>query len=42
MSDVYAERGYASHSVGVGAKPGLVVVDFQRYGEHRIMRSPQR
>lgn len=30
MSDVYAQRGYASHSIGFGAKPGLVVVDFQR------------
>jgi maleamate amidohydrolase len=30
MSDIYATRGYGSHNVGFGAKPGLVVVDFQR------------
>lgn len=30
MTDVYTQRGYASHSIGFGAKPGLVVVDFQR------------
>jgi maleamate amidohydrolase len=30
MADVYAERGYGSRPLGFGAKPGLVVVDFQR------------
>jgi maleamate amidohydrolase len=30
MTDVYAERGYGARDVGFGAKPGLVVVDFQR------------
>jgi maleamate amidohydrolase len=30
MSDIYAERGYGSRPLGFGAKPGLVVVDFQR------------
>jgi maleamate amidohydrolase len=30
MSDVYVQRGYGSRNVGFGAKPGLVVVDFQR------------
>jgi maleamate amidohydrolase len=30
MSDSYARRGYANHSIGFGAKPGLVAVDFQR------------
>ena len=30
MSDVYAARGYGSRKQGFGAKPGLVVVDFQR------------
>jgi maleamate amidohydrolase len=30
MADVYAQRGYASRSIGFGARPGLVVVDFQR------------
>jgi maleamate amidohydrolase len=30
MSDIYAERGYGSRMLGFGAKPGLVVVDFQR------------
>ncbi|TCZ53624.1 isochorismatase family protein [Roseicella aquatilis] len=30
MSDIYAERGYGSRPLGFGARPGLVVVDFQR------------
>jgi len=30
MSDVYAQRGYRDDLVGFGAKPALVVVDFQR------------
>jgi maleamate amidohydrolase len=30
VSDIYAERGYGSRSVGFGAKPGVVVIDFQR------------
>lgn len=30
MSDIYAERGYGSRELGFGAKPGVVVVDFQR------------
>jgi maleamate amidohydrolase len=30
MSDIYAARGYGSRPIGFGAKPGLVVVDFQR------------
>ena len=30
MSDIYAQRGYGGRPVGFGAKPGLVVVDFQR------------
>ncbi len=30
MSDIYAQRGYGSRPLGFGAKPGLVVVDFQR------------
>lgn len=30
MTDIYAERGYGSRALGFGAKPGLVVVDFQR------------
>jgi len=30
MSDIYAQRGYASRALGFGAKPGLLVVDFQR------------
>lgn len=30
MPDIYAERGYESRPMGFGAKPGLVVVDFQR------------
>jgi maleamate amidohydrolase len=30
MSDIYAERGYGARPVGVGAKIGVVVVDFQR------------
>lgn len=30
MSDIYAQRGYGSRSVGFGTKPGLVVIDFQR------------
>lgn len=30
MSDIYAARGYGSRKQGFGAKPGLVVVDFQR------------
>ena len=30
MTDIYAERGYGSRPLGFGAKPGLVVVDFQR------------
>lgn len=30
MSDIYAARGYGSRRQGFGAKPGLVVVDFQR------------
>lgn len=30
MSDIYAQRGYGSRAVGFGAKPGVVVVDFQR------------
>lgn len=29
-SDIYAERGYGSRSVGFGSKIGVVVVDFQR------------
>jgi maleamate amidohydrolase len=30
MSDIYAQRGYGSRAVGFGARPGVVVVDFQR------------
>jgi len=30
MSDIYAQRGYGSRPMGFGAKPGVVVVDFQR------------
>ncbi len=30
MTDIYAQRGYGNRSLGFGAKPGLVVVDFQR------------
>ena len=30
MSDIYAERGYGSRPLGFGAKPAVVVVDFQR------------
>lgn len=30
MPDIYTARGYGSHDVGFGSKPGLVVVDFQR------------
>ena len=30
MPDIYAARGYGSRKQGFGAKPGLVVVDFQR------------
>ncbi len=30
MSEIYAARGYGSRKQGFGAKPGLVVVDFQR------------
>jgi maleamate amidohydrolase len=30
MSDIYAQRGYGAHAQGWGAKPGVVVVDFQR------------
>ncbi|WP_159992732.1 isochorismatase family protein [Roseomonas sp. 18066] len=29
-ADVYAQRGYGAITLGFGAKPGLVVVDFQR------------
>ncbi len=30
MTDIYTQRGYGSRRLGFGAKPGLVVVDFQR------------
>jgi maleamate amidohydrolase len=30
MQDAYEQRGYGARPVGFGAKPGLVVVDFQR------------
>lgn len=30
MPDIYEQRGYGSRNLGFGAKPGLVVVDFQR------------
>jgi maleamate amidohydrolase len=30
MTDIYAARGYGTRRMGFGAKPGLVVVDFQR------------
>ena len=30
MSDIYARRGYGAVDQGFGAKPGVVVVDFQR------------
>jgi maleamate amidohydrolase len=30
MSDIYANRGYSAAPTGFGAKPALVVVDFQR------------
>ncbi len=30
MVDIYVQRGYGSRPLGFGAKPGLVVVDFQR------------
>lgn len=30
MTDIYAQRGYGARAMGFGAKPGLVVVDFQR------------
>ncbi|HEX2940140.1 MAG TPA: isochorismatase family protein [Rhodopila sp.] len=29
-NDIYTQRGYGSRPVGFGAKPGVVVVDFQR------------
>ncbi|RAI58113.1 isochorismatase family protein [Roseicella frigidaeris] len=29
-ADIYAARGYGSRPLGFGARPGLVVVDFQR------------
>ena len=30
MSDIYTQRGYGARPQGFGAKPGVVVVDFQR------------
>lgn len=30
MADIYEQRGYGSQALGFGAKPGVVVVDFQR------------
>ena len=30
MTDVYAQRGYGGAPVGFGAKPGVLVIDFQR------------
>jgi maleamate amidohydrolase len=30
MSDIYAQRGYGAQAQGFGAKPAVVVVDFQR------------
>jgi maleamate amidohydrolase len=30
MSDIYAQRGYGTRPQGFGAKPAVVVVDFQR------------
>lgn len=30
MSDIYAQRGYGGRTLGIGAKIGVVVVDFQR------------
>ena len=30
MSDIYEQRGYGSRTLGIGAKLGVVVVDFQR------------
>lgn len=30
MSDIYEKRGYGAHEQGWGAKPAVVVVDFQR------------
>jgi maleamate amidohydrolase len=30
MSDIYAQRGYGGRTQGFGAKPAVVVVDFQR------------
>ena len=30
MSDIYTQRGYRNEMVGFGAKPALLVVDFQR------------
>ena len=30
MTDIYEQRGYGNRPLGFGAKPGLVVVDFQR------------
>jgi len=30
MSDIYAQRGYGSRKLGFGAKPAVLVVDFQR------------
>ena len=30
MSDIYSQRGYGARLQGFGAKPGVVVVDFQR------------
>lgn len=30
MPDIYEQRGYGGRALGFGAKPGVVVVDFQR------------
>jgi maleamate amidohydrolase len=30
MSDIYAQRGYGSRTIGFGAKPAILVVDLQR------------
>ncbi len=30
MSDIYEKRGYGTKAVGFGAKPAVIVVDFQR------------
>ena len=43
MADIYEQRGYGSQALGFGAKPGVVVVDFQRgFTEAGFARVPTR